>query len=359
MAYAITQYLPFLTDPTKCGGSDTANATIIICGTYPELRTIANGGYAANGNGGKDIRPYSDVGVTTQPYQLKFYTPTTGFILMYVKVANRSHTTAVPINLFCGDASLTTDGSSTAAWDSMWKGAWPLGDGTTLSAVDLTSNANNGTLVNGPTATSGPIHGAGNFVQSSAQAIDIGGSASLIPSSLWISAWVNPSTLAHAVMEILSRDDGASNRSWQFRALSTGTIQFIPFCSVDGVSFATTTTTIPTNTWSRVDAVADGTNSFVYINAVQAATTTSRGTLLGSAGSHAFISGDAGGDAGWDGKLAELRLASCPSNVADQITADYNNGFSPTTFIVAGTFVPLASSGWGQRLAGSRNRRVA
>ena len=59
-------------------------------------------------------------------------------------------------------AGTKTNQRKSAAWNSNYIGVWHLPNGTTLTALDSTSNANNGTI-NGTVAVVGKIDGAGNF----------------------------------------------------------------------------------------------------------------------------------------------------------------------------------------------------
>ena len=98
---------------------------------------------------------------------------TTGHPIAWVKIPSVSSTTDTSFYLFYGDPSITTNQSDPVnTWDANFKAVYHLGNGTTLTATDSTGG-NNGTLVNGPTATAGKIYGAAHFVSTSNQAIDV------------------------------------------------------------------------------------------------------------------------------------------------------------------------------------------
>src|SRR3989344_6655431 len=91
-----------------------------------DLKTVANGGYVQNSSG-YDIRPYSDSALTTAlTFELVNYDGVNGKLEMYVKIPTLSASTDTVIYLAFGDSGISTDGSSTATWDSNFKGVWHL-----------------------------------------------------------------------------------------------------------------------------------------------------------------------------------------------------------------------------------------
>src|SRR5207253_10452671 len=86
-----------------------------------------------------------------------------GAVNYWVRVPTVSHTTDTTFYMCYGNAGITTDQSNkTAVWDANYKAVWHLTNGTTLSAADSTSNANNGTII-GSVAITGQIDGGVNF----------------------------------------------------------------------------------------------------------------------------------------------------------------------------------------------------
>ena len=163
--------------------STQSNFTVLVSLTDPALKTVANGGHVANANG-YDIGFYADSGGTTklkwevEKYDgttgnliawvkirlIKFSYCTTGNLIAWVKIPSVSSTTDTPFYLFYGDPSITTDQSDPLnTWDPNFKAVYHFGNGTTLTATDSTGG-NNGTLINGPTASAGKINGAAHFV---------------------------------------------------------------------------------------------------------------------------------------------------------------------------------------------------
>jgi hypothetical protein len=189
---AQTHYRAFTVDHTKVPSTQTS-FPVVISGTYSWAASIANGGRAVNGNNGFDLRAYSDTGLSIAlTYQLRSYNATTGAFNMVVLVASLSSSVDTVIYIGLGDAALTTDGSSTGVWDSNFKAVYALGNGTTLSLADSTSNGNTLTNVNTVTATSGVAGGMGAAsFNGTTQALDISG-APVATEPITIEALFNP-----------------------------------------------------------------------------------------------------------------------------------------------------------------------
>src|SRR5579863_4651657 len=134
-------------DHTRVPNTDQTNFPVLISNTYSYLATAANGGNVTNANG-YDITFTSDAaGTSPLAFEQEFYSPSTGKVSYWVKVPMLSHTTDTVIYMFYGNPSVTTDQSNKmAVWDSNYAGVWHLPNGSTLSASDSTSNANNGTI---------------------------------------------------------------------------------------------------------------------------------------------------------------------------------------------------------------------
>jgi hypothetical protein len=103
-----------------------ANFPIFFKATDSGFRNIANGGHVRS-TSGYDIRPYSDAALKNPlPFELERYDPGTGEVDMWINVPLVSSVVDTVIYLGYGNAALTTDGSSPAAWDNGYKGVWHL-----------------------------------------------------------------------------------------------------------------------------------------------------------------------------------------------------------------------------------------
>lgn len=178
---------------TQIPNTNQTNLPVLISGTYSYLATTNNGGNVTNSNGYDIIFTLDAAGTNILPFEQESYSASTGAVNYWVKVPTLSHTTDTIIYLFYGNSSITSDQSNRAGtWDSNYVGVWHLPNGTTLSAIDSTSNGHNGTI-SGATATSGEIGGGADF-SGSTDAIALGNSSSFYNTSFTVSAWINPSS---------------------------------------------------------------------------------------------------------------------------------------------------------------------
>ncbi|MDD5074759.1 MAG: DUF2341 domain-containing protein [Candidatus Peribacteraceae bacterium] len=119
---------------------------------------------------GNDIRFTSSDGATTLPYERESYSEASGnaagnFWVGVTLNADNDAATDDTVYLYYGNTG-AADGKDVAngtndVWDSNFKGVWHL-SGSTLSALDSTGNANDGTN-NGATAATGKVGNGGSF----------------------------------------------------------------------------------------------------------------------------------------------------------------------------------------------------
>ncbi len=161
-----------VTSNSSIASSTNANFPMLVSSTVPSWASSANGGKIQNlvtaPNGGQEpadlvfATSSANCGTTNLNFETESYASSTGALVDWVNVPSLS---AGSVIYACyGNSSVTTDQSNpSGVWNSNYMGVWHFPNGTTLSANDSTSNANNGTLVNAPTAASGQIDGGVAF----------------------------------------------------------------------------------------------------------------------------------------------------------------------------------------------------
>jgi YD repeat-containing protein len=325
-------------DHTKVPNTDQSNFPVLISGAYSYLATVANGGRVQNANG-YDIILTSDVaGSTKLDHEIESYNAATGAIAFWVRIPALSHTTDTVIYLQYGNSAVTTSQENkTGVWDSNYKGVWHLGNGTSLSLFDSTSNANNASN-SGATATAGQIGEAAQF-NGSNQSISIGALGTESHTSmLTMSAWAKTNSTS-GFLEIFSQK-------------GTGTA-FVPNIFTNGPKFvaeafqtggggddATDAASFNTGQWYYVLGTFDGSNVNLYVNGVKKATAAyTSNANNASANSNGWTLGNytenGAGFNWWNGSIDEARLSSVVRS-ADWIAAEYNNQSSPATFYSVG-----------------------
>ena len=189
-----------IVDANVAGGPH-ANFPILISETLVDLRTVGNGGKVRNAAGHDIVFASDPNGSVPLAHELERYDPAPGEIVAWVRVESLS--AASVLYVFYGNTSISTfQGNVTSngvagVWDNDFEGVWHLNEPTASTVLDVTANANHGTPVNNPAATSGQIGGALDFDTPPGLdvRVDVPATTSLDLSGYthWtISAWVRP-----------------------------------------------------------------------------------------------------------------------------------------------------------------------
>lgn len=321
-------------DHSKCGTSDSVNFPVLISGTYSYLATVANGGVVQNANG-YDICFFSDANLTNRlNWETEKYTSTTGEVVYWVNVPVVSATTDTIVYMASGNLGIVTDQSNkTATWNSGYKEVGHLGNGVTLNANDSTTNVNNGTLGNSPTAIAGKISGGANLVRASNQYISISSNAGLNFGTgvFTASAWVKKASNG-IYGGILSKLDGLDSAGWTLNVSSAN--KFGAYCVKNSVydEVLTTNTYSSTSDFYYVVFVRDGSFLRLYVNGV--ADGTIADTLKNVDNTQVVATGPyrSGSLSNmFDGIVDEIRISNVAKS-ANWILTEYNNQNSPSTF---------------------------
>ena len=325
---------PITIDHTKVPNTDQANFPVLISGTYADLATTANGGYVTNSSGYDIVFASDPAGTNVLAFEQETYNASTGAVNYWVKVPAVSHTTDTIFYMFYGNSAVTTDQSNkNAVWDSNYKSVWHLPNGTTLSATDSTSNADNGTN-SGMTASAGEIDGAASGDGGNGHQINTANnpySSSVFSSNgLTLSAWVKPaSTPSGNPSQIVSLEgayviDVTTGGKLGFEINGTGT---------DIASSAS----VPNSSWTYIVGTSDSSGHLkTYVNGVADTTGSQTFYNLNSLTRPFTLAGHPTATGfNFNGTLDEARISNIARS-ADWIAAEYNNQSSPSTFYSLG-----------------------
>lgn len=318
-------------------GTDLQNFPVLISTTNISLSTItASGGHVANSTGYDLVFSTKSDCSYLLNWDTETYNATTGNLIAWVKVPLLDTTTITAATLYMcyGNSGVTTyQGNSTGTWDSNFAGVWHLPNGTTLTANDSTSNGNNGTLTNTPTATTGQIDGGMHTVAGSSQYASLATAASLnITGDITLECWIKTATNASIMF------GGYQNISFTGYALAIGegVSGKISFWS-NGFGWTNgTTATVDDNNWHLIVVSLSGSTAHFYLDGSSDGTAAS-----GAPGSYSglrMIGGSEAGTGYYTGDTDEVRVSNT-SRSADWIKTEYNNQSSPSTFISVGSEV--------------------
>ncbi|MDO8469698.1 MAG: DUF2341 domain-containing protein [bacterium] len=327
-------------DKTKVSGTAAlADFPVLVAATTTAWKDTVNGGHVGIASG-TDILFTSSDGTTKLSHEIEKYSSSTGELVAWVKVPSLATSTDTVLYLYYGNTTTTAQASSTGVWDTNYKGVWHLPNGTTLTASDSTSNANNGTLQSAPTATSGQIDGSGSFTSASSQYIS---TANSLASSqdFTISTWFKTSTAGGTrIIGFESGQTGTTSSNYD-RHIYMGTDGKIRFGWWSGAAnIVSSTATLTDGLWHHaVGTHTAGNVGTLYIDGV------SQGTGGNTAqdyngywriGSYKLNSWAAGADGYFTGQVDEARVSNIARN-GGWIKTEYNNQSSPSTFTTFGS----------------------
>ena len=344
------------------GGVDLTNFPMLVNITSDAtLKSVANGGHVQSANG-YDVMFTAMDGVTNLNFQLEKYVATTGQYVAWVNIPTLSASKNTYIYMYYGDASVSTDQSTTSTWDANHVGVWHL-DSNAFSAnytKDFTSNGNTATNHNSKTnIAGGEIVDARAFAGSTAgHTTDYthlgltGASSSAGTIALWgkITTF-NTSTyfFGHSSTQNATYTD----RIQLYQSDAAGTLEL----GLGSNHTQANVATLAINTWNHIaltwstTAVGSGNGNYVvYVNGVSKASGTY--SNFSALASFADIGND--GNAGQEtealtGSVDEIHISNT-ARTAGWITTEYNNQSSPSTFYtLAGepnTWTGVTSTAW-------------
>lgn len=321
-----------ITFPAPSSGTLT-NFTLVFKCSAAVFKTVANGGVIQNTATVNGQTVPTDLIVTTDlahtslcSWEVESYDVVNGIVYIWVLIP--SYSAGLTLYLAFGNTIITTfqGGSLGSTWDTNYVGVYHLPNGTTLTANDSTSNANNGTNFSS-TAAAGQIDGGAGFVSASSQYQNYGTSPTLNPSSMTFSAWINAASFPNAYNSVISRER-ADTGDYTFLVKSNGKLAiYVEDLNTLEVNYdGTGSHTLSAGTWYYVVfTFAPNSNLIGYVNASQDGTAASSafGLNAGQAVSaligNSFYSGRF-----WDGSIDEVRISNTVRS-ADWIATEYTN----------------------------------
>jgi hypothetical protein len=330
-------YTPLIVKPDKVPSAQT-DFTMLINITDARFKTVANGGHVQSPNG-YDVRPFLDYTLTTTPltYFLLRYNGTTGEVIMRVKVPTL--TGGMLVCLGCGDATLTTDGSSAATFSNNFLGVYPFGDGTTLSLVDVTGT-NNATN-HGATAGAGQVDGCAVF-NGTSQYIDLG--SVFNPTAITYSALVKGVAWTNGYNAIIVRVNAGNSIYTMLFVKSNGKLSGWAVGSGSVSADGTGPTTLATGTWYHLAMTYDSINGLKgYINGVLEFSVAASGALNTTALQTNVANDTVNANRFLNGSIQQLQVSSV-ARAASWIAIEANQTLSPATFLDVGGELPAGTA---------------
>jgi len=322
------------------GSTNFTEFPVLVDFTDADLRTTANGGNVENANGWDIVFTDSDA-TTLLNHQLISYDGTTGRVVAWVQLPTLQATSDTKFYIFYGNASVSSDPSTDATWNSDWKGVWHLeetGSGTAGEYKDATANGNDGQGGAGdparvPSRVTGKIGYAQHF-DGADDYINSGSGASLnIRNAITMTAWVNIDQRPPMDdwLNVVSKNE----YSMFLYGIDNNTTNLNAWFTIDGTNndlWDVGNANLATGTWHYLVLTYDGTDIKGYINGNLDWTFNDPGTIDDSSDNDLVIAHYTGENMFFDGPLDEIRLAGVARS-QDWIITEYNNQDSPGSFI--------------------------
>jgi hypothetical protein len=326
---------------TLTGSAGTQASPVPYHGT-PDFATAANGGLLANASAFDLVLSTDTTCATPLPFERVSWSATTGDVELHYLITSLSSTVDTTPALCFNKPSIVSDQSTPASVWVGYAGVWHMPNGSSLTAQDSTSNANNGTLTNAPTACAGAIDGGACFVHTGNSYIDLGAGTSLrVTGGVSIEAWVSyTDTLTAHDWRIFSNLDGGPNYAgfelfhgaggqFNFQNGNGTTSGGISGAGLSNI--ATPSGGVVANTNYYVVATFDGVNTaIVYINGVASATLSTFSTSAASTVNSQIGQYPGAGGKAWNGMIDEVRVYNgvlTPNRIATSL-ANQNTPFS-------------------------------
>jgi len=322
---------PITIDHTKVTAALTNFPVLISLTTDADLQANAQ----ASGN---DIFFTSADGATKLSHEIEKYTSGTGNLVAWVQVPSLSNTTDTVLYMYYGNPTAPNQQGVTGTWDTNYQGVWHLNQGTGVTAVDSTSNANSAVPNSGnPTASTGQIGGALTFASPSRLVIAADATLDLTTYSNWtMSAWVKPTTYTGTSWPTIY-SYGSYRASMGLSQVEAGTDGRIENWTNDTTGLHSTSA-VTLNAWNYVTVTRTATTTSFYLNgsangsfATPAAVTTAN--QVSGIGADAVGTIDSAEQ--FKGLIDEMRVSNI-ARPATWISTEYNNQSSPGTFSTVG-----------------------
>lgn len=329
----ITSPATWTFDHTKAGTADTAGYIALFHETRTQFKDIAHGGEVGNAN---DFRFANDAGeISRCTWIIVKWNGTTGEVTAKVNIGTLTHSADAVRYVFWDGTSRGSflGGATGAIYDVDYKGVLGFGDGTTLSLLDETSNANNGTNNNVAVAAAG-ISGLGgiSFAVASSQYVTTANTLNL--AHVTEEGWVYvPASNGQSVnmMGFVQGNGGGLTDKDVIMGENSGSSDLTWYVFDGAAKLVTVTSALSYAGWHYVVGTADGTTSRLYLDGSQIGSMAAGGAYTGYSAPGWQIGGLFSSGSYGTFTASECRLSDVARS-SSYVTATYNNYSSPSTF---------------------------
>ena len=283
------------------------------------LHTVTQSGGGASITVPADFVITSDSACTTAiPFEWEVYASSTGTgSVIWVKTT-RATSGSTTVYGCWGSSGTTYLGNVNGTWNAAFTRVYHLP--TIASALDSTGSACTGTENGTPTATTGEVDGAANFVAASSQYFEIA-SCNMPAPPFTLSAWIKPSGGVYGAI----LGNAGTNGTIEWRLNTSNTLDLL----AQGVAnVGTSSTAVGTSTWHHVAVTYDQTTAHFYLDG--AADGSPASSQIISQATSSTIGEEGGGGEYMSGGIDEIEVSNVVRS-ADWISATHSNQATPIT----------------------------
>ena len=327
------KYYVDITIDQASGSENLTDFPVLINITQDYLRSLANGGHVENPNG-YDIL-FTDLNGSKLNHQVEAYYPVTGNLVAWVRVPILSGIGTTVVRMIYGNQSIIADQSVETTWISSYKGVWHLSNDIFLDATSYSNDiANNGSSdISGLIEEARSFDGANDNLRT-LSTTGFGGNAY----NQTISGWARYSTLPASTQNMIVLQRAGSPSAVQLGIREVGGVFRVVVWNWGGAPLVWSNTLPSAGTWHYYSYTFDGTNHRLYIDGVEAATSTTATTQT-ALPQYLYFGSYSGGEY-FNGLLDEGRYA-LSYKTPGWIATEFNNQIIPGDFISVGSEIAL------------------
>ncbi len=337
-------------DHTKVPNTDQTDFPVVVLLTNIDFATVANGGKINNTVAccAQGISVPADMiftsdsnGLVPLTWEWEQYTPTTGFIIIWVKIPSVSHTVDTVFYVFYGKASTVT-------YQSTYQQVWSNGfifvqhAADVAALVDSAGDIANGSNI-GPVGNVLAVIDGGSSYSVALPYQDYGTSALLAPPAMTLSVWMATDlALSRPYNGIVTRIHSTGTPGYQLLIKSSGKLlAFVNDSAGTAIGYdGTGTNTLLTNTHYYLAMTYQGNTNFItYVDGGVDKTIAATANGLGADPTlHTYFGRTNFPGQEFVGTIDEVRVASVVRS-GDWLTTEHNNQRTPSTFVSLGAQV--------------------
>ncbi len=318
-----------------------------------DLRSVSNGGQLESESGYDLIFTLADISQVLD-HELEKYDPTSGELVVWIKIPSLSASVDTDILMFYGNASVSSDPSTESVWDNGFVAVWHLAQDPTAPGPQIDDSTSN----NFHASSSGSMDSSDLVGGQIGDAVDFDGSDDLITHAddpqldigtddLTISCWVNVDNTNNGdKKEILNKKGGGSGNAGYAIRIKGDEVELAHKVSGQGNTNVSSSSsiTLTAGTWHYVAVVFDvsADEALIHVDGVaEPSISINAGNSLDNTEKLTLGQRQNGSSNEMDGKLDEARVANVARST-DWLLTEYNNQSDPSGFFSLSLEMPAA-----------------